>query len=453
MGANCKVAAVVSRLVVIAALLLVWAAPAQAFTKQSGTRTMSDGTSIAYDLYEPDGPAPPAGWPGIVVLHGLGGTKDSVAPIAQVFAAQGYAALAYSARGHGTSTGSIGLAGPDETSDERAMLAFFEGLPEVSDTAVGAWGISYGGGETWNGLVAGLPYKAAEILMSWTDLYTALWPQNVAKSGIVLGLAKSVDARSPLVASVENDAIHSTNLGPIKALADARSPFSRLGSIRTPLYLFQGRVDYAFDVTQAVNGFAGVSGPRHLYIGPFGHPPSTFPGPDIAYVEAQGLEWFDHYLRGEPNGIDRSPPVTVASANGKKRATYRGLPKTKVIPVGFRGTTVRRNGPRFQQALETFGVSLLKVQVARVVGYPRLVATVLAGNRVITHGAIVPKRGLQTIRLANYVQYLPKGTRLTVVFGSSSGSVDPAYLGFGDAGSITLGSADLQLQVLTKPIA
>jgi len=33
---------------------LLWAAPAQAFSKQTGTRTMSDGTSIAYDLHEPD---------------------------------------------------------------------------------------------------------------------------------------------------------------------------------------------------------------------------------------------------------------------------------------------------------------------------------------------------------------------------------------------------------------
>ena len=31
--------------------------------------------------------------------------------------------------------------------------------------------------------------------------------------------------------------------------------------------------------------------------------------------------------------------------------------------MGFRGTALRRTGPRFQQALETFGVSLLKVQV------------------------------------------------------------------------------------------
>src|SRR4051812_36275829 len=214
---------------------------------------MADGTSIAYDLYEPDGAAPTGGWPGVVVLHGLGGSKDSMAAVATVFVSQGYAALAYSARGHATSTGDIELAGPKETSDERAMFAYFTGLPEVSDTQVGAWGISYGGGQTWNGVAAGIPYKAAEVVETWTDLYNALWPQAIAKSGIVLGFAKAADARSPLIAANESDALHSTNLGAIQALVAPRSAYLQLPSIKTPVYMFQGRVDYAFDVQQALN--------------------------------------------------------------------------------------------------------------------------------------------------------------------------------------------------------
>lgn len=437
----------------IALALLLWAAPAQAFIKQTGTQTMSDGVAIAYDLYEPDGTAPAGGWPGVVVMHGLGGTKDDVASVAEVFAAHGYAALAYSDRGHGTSGGVVDLAGPDDIATERAMFDAFRGRPEVSDTEIGAWGISYGGGQTWNGLAAGIPYRAAELVETWTDLYTALWPQDISKSGIVAGFAKAVDARSPLIAAVENDAIHSTNLGPIKALAATRSSYASLPRVTTPVYLFQGRVDYAFDVTQALNGYNRVAGPKHLYIGQFGHPPSTFPGPDVAYVLSRGVAWFDHYLRGVPNGIESSPPVTIAAATGARRTSYPGVPKTKTITVGFRGTTLRRTGPVFRQALETFGVSLLKVQVRKIVRYPRLVATVSAGRRVITHGAIVPKVGLQTIRLANYVQYLPKRTRLSLTFGSSSANGDFAYLGFGDETSISLGSAVLSLQTLTKPVS
>jgi dienelactone hydrolase len=443
----------VRRLLLIAVAALLWVAPAQAFTKQTGTRSMKDGTSIAYDLYEPDGATPAGGWPGVVVLHGLGGSKDSVTAIAQVFVSHGYAALAYTARGHGTSTGNVELAGPTETSDEIAMGDFFRALPEVSNTNIGAWGISYGGGQTWNGLAKGIGYKAAEVVETWTDLYSALWPQDIAKSGIVLGFAKAVEARSPLIAANEDAAIHSTDPAGIKALVAPRSALTGIYNIKTPTYMFQGRVDYAFDVTQAVNGYSRLNAPKHLYVGQFGHAPSAFPGPDFAYVMSQGVAWFDHYLRGVPNGIDKSKPVTIAAAKGSKRTSYTTLPKTKVVGAGFRGAGLRRTGPKFGRALETFGVSLLKVQVQRVSNYPRLVATVFAGNRVITHGAIKPKRGLNTIRLANYVQYLPKGTRLTVVFGNSSGSADVAYLGFGEQGTITLGAAFLSLQTLTKPVS
>jgi esterase/lipase len=441
----------VKRLLLVLAAALLWAAPAQAFSKQTGTRTMSDGVKIAYDLYEPDGAAPAGGWPGVVVMHGLAGSKDDMGSVADAFVSHGYAVLAYTDRGHGTSGGVAGLAGPDDTATEQAMFSFFAGLPEVSDTQIGAWGISYGGGQTWNGLAAGIPYKAAEVVETWTDLYSALLPQNLAKSGIVLGFAKSIEARSPLIAAIENDAVHSTNIPALKVFADSRSSYTKLPSITTPVYMFQGRVDYAFDVGQALNGYTRSAGPKHLYIGQFGHTPSTFPGPDVAYVLAQGVAWYDHYLKNAPNGIDKSPPVTIAAATGTKRTSYAGLPKTKVIPAGLRGTSMRRTGPRFGQALETFGVSLLKVQVRKVTNYPRLVATVLAGNRVITHGGIVPKVGLNTIRLADYVQYLPKGTRLTVTFGDSS-TKDVAYLGFGSSGSVTLGPAILSLQVLTKPV-
>lgn len=440
------------RLLIIAALFLVWAAPAEAFNKQTGARTMADGTSIAYDLYLPDGAPPAGGWPGVVVLHGLGGSKDDMAPVAQAFVSHGYAALAYSDRGSGTSTGNLELAGPSETSDEHAMESYFAGLPQVSDTKIGAWGISYGGGQVWNGLVAGIPYKAAEVVETWTDLYSALWPQDVARSGIVAGFARAVAQRSPLIAQNQTNAIQSLDMPAIKALVAPRSPYAKLPSIRTPVYMFQGRVDYAFDVTQAENGYTRIKGPKHLYIGQFGHPPSTFPGPDYDYVLAQGIAWFDHYLQGAPNGIDTSKPVTIAAAKGTKRVSYVGIPKTMKVGVGFRGTTLTRTGPVFHAPLETFGVSLLKVQVRKVSHYPRLVAVVLAGNRVISHGAIVPKVGLQSIRLANYVQYLSKGTRLTVRFGPEGGP-DLAYLGFGDQGTISLGTAFLSLQVLTKPVS
>jgi predicted acyl esterase len=392
------------------ALFLLWAAPANAFSKQTGFRTMADGTKIAYDLYTPGGTPPAGGWPGVVVLHGLGGSKDDMAPIAGVFVAQGYAALAYTARGEGTSTGNLELAGPSELSDERAMESWFASQPNVNGKEIGAWGISYGGGQVWNGLGAHIPYAAAEVVETWTDLYSALWPGNVAKSGIVLGFAKAVDSRSPLIQQYENDAIHSTNLGAIRALVAPRSVYQQ-----------------------------------------FGHTPSAFPGPDFSYVMAKGVAWFDHYLRGVPNGIDKTPPVTIAAATGTKRASFAGIPKTRKLVLPLTGP--QQTSARMKRAVETFGVSTIRVRV-KASHFPALVATVLAGNRVITHGAVVPRNGVVTIHLANYVQYVPKGARLRVTFGSSSSAGDIAYLAFPAPGSsLSVGKATLTLSVLTKPIS
>jgi hypothetical protein len=305
----------------------------------------------------------------------------------------------------------------------------------VNGKEIGAWGISYGGGQVWNGLGAHIPYAAAEVVETWTDLYSALWPGNVAKSGIVLGFAKAVDSRSPLIQQYENDAIHSTNLGAIRALVAPRSVYQQLPSITTPVYMFQGRVDYAFDVTQAENGYLRVRGPKHLYVGQFGHTPSAF----------------DHYLRGVPNGIDKTPPVTIAAATGTKRASFAGIPKTRKLVLPLTGP--QQTSARMKRAVETFGVSTIRVRV-KASHFPALVATVLAGNRVITHGAVVPRNGVVTIHLANYVQYVPKGARLRVTFGSSSSAGDIAYLAFPAPGSsLSVGKATLTLSVLTKPIS
>ena len=57
-------------------------------------------------------------------------------------------------------------------------------------------------------------------------------------------------------------------------------------------------------MTQATTAFSRLGGPKKLYAGNFGHPPSTFPGIDSGYVVSQGVAWFDRYLKGTQNGVD-----------------------------------------------------------------------------------------------------------------------------------------------------
>ncbi|MGI8421493.1 MAG: alpha/beta hydrolase [Gaiellaceae bacterium] len=434
-------------LVAVAALLWTGGASAGTFTKSDSTLTADDGTALAQTTYIPDGSAPAGGFPGVVVLHGLDNDRGTVSPISETFAAAGYAVLAYDARGHGVSGGQITLAGPREIADLREVRDAFAARTDVSDTQIGAWGMSYGGGEIWNALARKVPFAAVEVVETWTDLFSAFFPQNLAKSGIVYGFTKPIDARSPLVSGFEDDAAHSRNLAPIRPLLAERSVLQLGGlSTRVPVYMFQGRVDWAFDIAQASDAYRRLQGPKKLYVGDFGHTPSTFPGPDVGYVLSQGTAWFDRYLKGMPNGIDKAPPVAVAKERWDgKPASFAGLPPTRTVTVPV--------GPALKAPLEIFGGGSLTVRVTKLHAYARLVAVVTAGGKELTHGAVVPWLGTNTIRLANYAVFAPKGARIYVRLGADGGPGDIAYLGFGDSGSIALGKPTLRLSVLRTPIS
>jgi predicted acyl esterase len=454
----------VLRVLLVALAALAFTGSASAFTKVDGMQTMDDGVPIAVTRYTPDGTAPAAGRPGVLVLHGLAGNRGSVDPIAAAFANAGYSVLAYDARGHGASGGEITLAGPREVADLRALRNVFAARPEVSDT-IGAWGISYGGGQIWNALLDGVPFAAAEVVETWTSLYGALWPQNLARSGIVAGFAASIAVRSPLVAGIRDDAVQSRNLDAIRALALQRSvERARLrggvGSIKTPMYLFQGRIDFVFDITQASQPFGALGGPKKLYVGNFGHAPATFPGPDRQYVFAQAIAWFDRFLKASQKGVDAGRIVIAKQGSASARTTMQSPPKRGLATFALRGSATvqgsalvsRRTAP-LRRALETWGVGTAEVVVSKLVNYPRLVVTVMAGNRVVTHGGLVPRDGRNIVRLANYCVYVPKRTRLRVTVGPASPAGQIAYLGFAGAGSATIGSVTLKLSTLAKPIS
>jgi hypothetical protein len=357
----------------------------------------------------------------------------------------------------------VTLAGPREVADLRALRQAYGARPEVNDTKIGAWGISYGGGQVWNALAAGVPFAAVEVVETWTSLYQALWPQDLARSFVVAGLAASVVARSPLIAGIRDDAVQSKNLAAVRALAAGRSVIPRQGGLRsitTPVYLFQGRVDFVFDITQALQAYEGLGGPKKLYVGLFGHTPSQFPAGDTPYVLAQSIAWYDRYLKGVANGVDKAKVVIAKQGSATGRVSLGAAPKPTLTSYVLPGTTVargqalvsRRTAP-LQKAVETWGMGTVHIEVPKLASYPRLVATVLAGNRVVSHGGLKPHAGRNVVKLANYCVYVPKGTRLRVTVGPSSPAGQIAYLGFSGSGSATIGKITLRLATLAKPIS
>ena len=456
-----------------ALFLVVGDAPASTLARQDVLIPMDDGVSIAATLYVPDGTAPAGGWPAIAFLHGLAGNRQQMNALVEGygFANQGYLILTLDARGHGESGGLVGIDGPREIADTRAIHAWLAARPDVADAKIGAWGISYGGGAIFNSLVAGVPWGAVVTVETWTDLYSALVPQDLVKSGLVAGLAGSIPEarRDPSLAALQAAAF-AGNTAVVRPWAAARSSLSKLGSVTTPVFMAQGRRDFLFGIEQGTLAFQRLKGPKALYVGLHGHPPSTFPAADTTFFMGQAKSWFDCYLLSNP--CDRIPGVAIASESFSGNVPWSpSLPATKSTTFALPGVTtfarsgksVRTTAP-LRKAIEVFGSPTVDVSIAASGGWSRLVAVLTArtpkGDEIIVSAGGVPtKNGARkvTIHLINQATYIPKGSRLTLTLASSSTAQSTSNLLYLDlpmaaSARARVGTAILKLPGLRTPV-
>jgi predicted acyl esterase len=468
----------------LAVLALAAPGTASAFSKQDQLITMSDDVRIATTYYVPDGVPPAGGWPAVMLFHGLGGSRtDAGTPLGMSLnsvaetqlAPQGYAALTFDARGHGQSEGLVSIDGPREIQDVRELFGWLAAQASVNGGRIGAFGYSYGGGAIWRATAEGVPFAAIEPAITWTDLYSALLPQDLARSGILLGFWQSIQARAaPGLESIVNDAIAGQNLGAVHAFADQRSVRTLLGSIRVPTFLMQSRRDFAFDLDHALTAYSRLKAPKRLYLADFGHPPAANPPGEAAHVLPEAREWFDRYLKGLPNGIDRKPPIEVAPDPWTGRTFhYRALPRRKTLRLAFPGRAaigstgkVARTRPRLRMRTETFGAPVLRVSLASPNGWPQVVAVLSAltplGKEIVVsaggarvHLGAKPKR--VKIRLISQVTAIPKRARLRLTIAATSTAESSGNLlyfaGISPGRRLVVGPASLFVPVLAKPIS
>ncbi|MDQ5820493.1 MAG: alpha/beta hydrolase [Actinomycetota bacterium] len=426
---------------VVLALAAAGPAAAKAFSKTDSFFTADDGVQLAVSYYEPtDLARPPAGFPAVMVFHGLGGSRASVATVAETFAMSGYAVLSFDARAHGLSGGLFSLDGPRELKDIAQLYTqLLAGRPGIDAAHIGAWGLSLGGGAIWAARRAGIPFAALEPVITWTDLFGALAPQGLVKTGAVFQFSNSVAGKiDPALAPLLPDLLSNRNLAPIKQAFDARSVRTVLSTITTPTFLLQGRTDYAFDIDQAAAAFRALPVAKRLYIGDLGHAPAKNPAAEQPYYLDQCVQWFDRFLKGIPNGIDMKPPVEVAADpwNGKT-ASFPGLPPTRAVSVAFKGRSTMRGDTKIVRtaklpkgALETFGAPVVRATVAG--SFSHVVAVLAAGNTIVSEGgmALTPSTKPHTvsIKLISTAVPIPRGARLTLTLAGASTAQNPANL-------------------------
>jgi predicted acyl esterase len=462
----------------IAAALVLHAGEAtgSGLARQELSIPMDDGVSIAATLYLPDGAPPANGWPAIVFMHRFGSNRESMNVVATSFgfAGQEYAVLTFDARGHGQSGWLVGVDGPREIADTRAIVEWLANRPDVDGANIGAWGMSYGGGAALNSLVAGVPWAAVVGVETWTDLYGALMPQGLVKSGLVVGLASLIpEARRDPSLNAAQAAAFAGDVAAVKPWAEARSSLSKLGAVRTPVFLAPGRRDFLFGIDQAAQAFQRLQGPKVFYAGLHGHAPSTFPAADTAVLMTYVRSWLDCWLRDlvcdpSPRSVHLAPD-TFRGTVARRGAT---LPPVSPRIVAFPGVTtfaprgklVRTSAP-LRTGIEIFGSPTLKVTAAMSGGWSRLVAVLTAktpqGKEVVVSAGGVPTRnGVRklTIRLGSQVTFIPQGSRLTLTLGSSSLAQSPSNLLYLDlpmqpTARVRIGNAILTMPGLRTPVS
>ncbi len=325
--------------------------------KDSFTFDSFDGTTLSAVAYIPetsmaldDGAFE---WPVIVFLHGLGFFKEqfegteAIAPganpedvpevggespeefrnILQKFAEAGFIAVAYDARGHGQSEGSMTVAGPSELADFDYLLDYVETHYDASDR-IGVTGTSYGGGQSLQALVSNPKVDTAVPMFGWIDLYDALLPDQVPKLEWIAALGAIAAGSNrgpvhPMLTEWYNNVLTRQNLDEVEAQMDARSTRHALPSNDKPLLVCQGMQESLFpqadEMALATGGFART----YIYTG--GHNLI-----DTGCLQ-RALAWFEFFLAGKDTGVDTWPALETQDVSGDRFTSFERWPETSNV--------------------------------------------------------------------------------------------------------------------------
>jgi putative CocE/NonD family hydrolase len=358
-------------------------------TKQSDAAAqMRDGTVLRADVYRPRTNDPV---PVILMRTQYGKSGAQVEPHRYQppdwFASHCYLVVIQDVRGQGSSDGTFSEFTHD-MDDGYDSVEWAAGLPG-SNGQVGMYGSSYVGATQWLAAVTAPPHlvtivpanTASDYYDGWTyegGEFRLAFVQPWAIDSIALSAARNRHDQAVVdeLTAAAADPTRWMNYRPFKELPplqpqnpavapwyfdwirhSTRDDFwakvsirDRYASVRVPVLDFEGWYD-AF-LAGGIENFAGMvarggtqaaRGNQRLVIGPWDHinwgRPDSHPAPLLHDIGAVGdspindvmLAWFDHFLKGQDNGVETGPRVDyfVMGADKWKSAPNWPLPQTQ----------------------------------------------------------------------------------------------------------------------------
>lgn len=225
-----------------------------------------DGVTIAATFTPGRGDRSPA----VLLLHGVGASRQATAENAAWLASLGYATLTIDFRGHGQSDLTPRTFGLNEALDAQAA---FDWLKRRQDGApVAVIGISLGGAASLLGKEGGLRADALILQAVYPDIRHAIRNRIASRTTTGIGylLEPLLSFQAPLRFGVWPSRL---------------SPLSALSRYRGPVLVIGGEEDRSTPADESRAMFAAAKGPKELWLVPTGGHAEICDLTDAAYRE------------------------------------------------------------------------------------------------------------------------------------------------------------------------
>ncbi|MFE7855733.1 CocE/NonD family hydrolase [Streptomyces sp. NPDC057403] len=313
--------------------------------------TGDGGTVLKANVTLPAGADGTRRYPLIVLPTSWGFPQAEYLVQAQKLADSGYIMVGYNVRGFWQSGGQVEVAGPEDTADASRVIDWALANTPADASHIGMGGVSYGAGISLLAAAHDKRIKAVASLSGWADLIGSIYSgrtQHVEAAALLDGVSVVTGRQDPEVRQVFDD-FYASNLAKEQDLIDwgkkrsAATYVDQLNKNGAAVLMANAWGDTVFPANQYADFYEKLTVPKRLEFRPGDHATAELTGlfglPNDVWTDTE--RWFDHYLKGTDNGIDREAPVQL-----KPRSTggYEGYPDWKSVgadrqKIALGGTT------------------------------------------------------------------------------------------------------------------
>ncbi|UQA92301.1 alpha/beta fold hydrolase [Streptomyces halobius] len=301
------------------------------------------GTTLKANVVTPAGADGTRRYPVIVLPTSWALPQVEYLAQAEKLANAGYVVVEYNSRGFWQSGGRIETAGPKDIADASKVIDWTLAHTPADPQKIGMGGVSYGAGISLLASAFDKRIKAVAALSGWGDLIDSIYSGRTQhlQAAALLGGAGALTGRPSAELQEILKNFLTSNLSKEKemiAWGKKRSPATYLDRINAngaAIMLGNAWGDSLFPPNQYADFYEKLKGPKRLEFRPGDHATAEGTGllglPNDTWTNTK--RWFDHYLKGVDNGVDRESPVLLKS---RSTGAYEGYKSWRDVPSAHR---------------------------------------------------------------------------------------------------------------------